>query len=157
MHIMSKTGGNPAASWAGPCGRARTRGFTLIELMIVVVVIAILAAIAVPGYGSYMQRARRTDATRALTEAAAAMERYFSQNQTYAISSLGPPANVYPATSPEGYYNLSISGASATQYTLTATPTGKQAGDACGNFILTNASTRTVSGSISAKDCWKLN
>ncbi|MCL1960479.1 MAG: type IV pilin protein [Desulfovibrionaceae bacterium] len=108
-----------------------------------------------------MQRARRTDATRALTEVAAAMERYFSQNQTYATAGLGAAsANVYPATSPEGYYNLAISSASATQYTLTATPKpgGPQVSDTqCGNFILNSASQRSVSGTLSAKDCWKLN
>jgi len=160
MQIMSKPGCPPASGRARPCGQNRAGGFTLIELMIVVAVIAILAAIAIPSYAAYIQRARRTDATRALTEAAAALERYFSQNQTYAGAALNDPnpaKNVYPAISPEGYYKLTLEGASPAAYTLTAAPTGPQTNDQCGSFTLTSTSERTVSGSLAARDCWKLN
>ncbi len=59
------------------------RGFTLIELMIVVVIIAILAGIAYPSYDEYVKRGNRTEGQALLSEAAATQERYFSQNNTY--------------------------------------------------------------------------
>ncbi|MDR2874459.1 MAG: type IV pilin protein [Methylobacillus sp.] len=96
-------------------------------------------------------------------EAASAMERYFSQNQTYATASLGSATtDVYPAASPDGYYTLSLV-KTATTYTLTATATGSQAGDECGNFTLNHLSVKGVSPpsgatiSLSARECWKMN
>jgi len=143
----------PARSRAGLTARAR--GFTLIELMIVVAIVAILAVIAYPAYGDYIMRARRTDATRALTEAASAMERYFSQNQRYTSADL---AAIYADTSPDGYYALTLNVAGPNAYTITATRQGSQTHDTgCGNFTINQASQRTVSGSLTPKECWKLN
>ncbi|MCL2308106.1 MAG: type IV pilin protein [Proteobacteria bacterium] len=91
-------------------------------------------------------------------EASAAMERYFSQNQTYAGATLGAGANaVYSATSPEGFYTLSFNVApTATTYSLLATATGSQASDKCGNFTYNSASVRGVTGTLSIKDCWRM-
>jgi type IV pilus assembly protein PilE len=156
----SRRGGGPilSSARAGNFMRTRTGGFTLIELMITVAVVGILSAIAYPSYQDYVRRARRTDATRGLMEAASALERYFSQHQTYGEATLGATAaSVYSATSPNRFYALSLSGQTATTYTLTATPQGAQAGDRCGNFTLDNLSVRGVTGALGAQECWQMN
>lgn len=111
--------------------RTNASGFTLIELMIAVVVVAILAMIAYPAYQEQVRKTRRADGKAALMELSQAMERYFTENNTYDGASLGGQNPIYPSTSPEGYYNLSIQSATATGFTLRATPPngGAQDGD----------------------------
>jgi type IV pilus assembly protein PilE len=136
------------------------RGYTLIELMIVVAVLAILASIAYPGYVGYVQKARRADAKSGLTEAASALERYFSANASYTGATLGAAAtNVYRDVSPEGYYALSLNVASANSYTLTATPTTKhnQSGDThCASLTYNQAGAKGAkdSSNSAVTDCW---
>lgn len=126
-----------------------TKGFSLIELMIAVAIVAILAAIAYPAYNEQVTKARRSDAHSALLNMAALMEHYYTENNTYAGASI---ANIGAnATSSEGHYNMSIGNLSATTYTLTATPTGAQASDTtCGALTLTNTN---VKGPNPAS-CW---
>ncbi len=107
------------------------RGFTLIELMIVVAIVGILAAIAYPSYQEYLRRAARADAQGALTSLASVMERWFSDNNTYAavggVTALG--AGLHPNWSPmdepqaNRRYDLTIQAADGTSYALRATPT----------------------------------
>jgi len=137
------------------------RGFTLIELMIVVVVIAILAAIAYPSYTDYISRSRRTDAKSALTTAAQAMEKFYTERMTYNGAVIG---TIAPTSSPDGFYDISfdtdpVTGTcSATALTntnpnafkLCATPTGRQASDRCGIFSLSNTGAR----SPTTDRCW---
>ncbi|MDR1995502.1 type IV pilin protein [Azonexus sp.] len=142
--------------------RFEKRGFTLIEMMVVIVIVGILASFAYPSYMESVRRARRTDATRALMEAAAAMERYFSQHQSYADATLGTGANdVYRNTSQDGFYTLSFgANPTAAAYSLVATPVAgtTQASDQCGNFMLNNLSVRSVSGTgVTAQECWRMN
>ncbi len=102
--------------------RRRSAGFTLIELMITLVVAAILVSIAYPAYQSHVRKTRRAEAQAALVEFANAMERYYTQNDTYA----GAPASLGGDTD---FYNLGIQSAAAAAFTLRATPTGSQIGD----------------------------
>ncbi len=101
----------------------RQRGFTLIELMIVVTLLGILAAIAFPSYMDQVRKARRTDAETALTQAVQRMELQFARNATYATATLNDVAAPFNQTqSPDGYYTITLIAPGVTTYTLQATP-----------------------------------
>jgi len=128
----------------------RMKGFTLMELMITVVVVGILAAIAYPAYTDYLNRTRRADGKAALLNLANYMEHYYTENNGYTGATLAS-VGYTGTTSQEGYYNLSISALTNTSYTLTATPTGVQAGDTtCGALTLTNTNVKGPTA-----DCWQ--
>jgi len=131
----------------------RTRGFTLLEVMVTCVVVAILAAIALPSYLNQVQKSRRTDAKSALVGAAGQLERYFTERGTYATATLGT-GGVYPSTTQNGYYALSLANLTATTYTLRATPAGAQVGDPCGTMTYTEQGVKGVTGSLSVSQCW---
>jgi len=100
-----------------PSGRCA--GFTLIELMIVLAVVAVLATIAYPMFQDSVRKSRRADAIAGLTRLQQLQERVRGQQPSYAAAVAampGPP----PATSPERHYDLAIDSASATGYTMTA-------------------------------------
>lgn len=134
----------------------RSSGFSLIELMIVVALIAILAGIAYPNYTEYLQKSRRADATTMLMQLASMQEQFFQNNRRYASTfvELGfdDPATV---TSQKGYYQIGFVAADSGnfQYRFSAVSQGAQSGDtACGTFFLNNRGERTVSGT--AESCW---
>lgn len=120
----------------------RMPGFTLIELMIVVAIVAILAAVAYPSYQNNIAKGRRADAQAALQGLAQAMERHMTSNGSYAgagtanngdgVPTTGAPT-VFSAKSPmdgsQTFYNLTINSADVTSYELLATPVNGQAGD----------------------------
>ena len=115
----------------------RQAGITLIELMIVVAIIGIIAAIALPNYSRYVERARAGDAQGALMSLAGAMERYHTANSTYVGASVGASAgDIFPAEAPlDGnakYYDLVIVNdggeLTATSYRLEARPKNGQGG-----------------------------
>jgi len=125
------------------------RGFTLIELMVVVLVIAVLAAIAVPNYLEQSRKGRRAEAARAIGEYQLAMERWRAENPSYANCSGSPcGSGTYPSTPTSDYYTMTPSNVSATGYTITAARTagGKMATDRCGSLSATNLSKPTWSG-----------
>lgn len=143
----------------------KQRGFTLIELMIVVAIVGILAGIAWPSYQEHVRTTRRADAQGALMGLAQAMERHFTENGTYAGATMdgdGTPG-IFPTQAPlDGgtkFYNLRITGANETSYTLQAQPIagGGQASD--GILQLNSAGQKAWdrgSDGIGTDDmCWK--
>jgi len=110
----------------------KRKGFTLIELMIVVAIIGIISAIAYPSYEQYVIRSKRNEAMAALTNAVQAMERFRAANFNYDVAgdNLGSIfATTVPVDGPaaSAYYTLSLE-ADATTYTLIATPINSMAG-----------------------------
>jgi type IV pilus assembly protein PilE len=138
------------------------RGFTLVELMIVIVIVAILAAIAVPGYTSQIRKSRRTEARNALLDAAAREERYYATNNSYTIASsdLGYGAGPWPINVGSNYYNLNVTctggGATpCTDYTLTATAINTQTKDrSCTALTLTSTGVQGSTGTAPTATCW---
>lgn len=142
----------------GKLCRNGNRGFTLIELMIVVAIVALLAAIAYPSYQEYIARARRGDAKTVLLENAQFMERYFTQKNSYLNGAANPALPVVEAPKDAGvkYYDISFVGTNtATAFTLQAVPKGAMSADACGTLTLTQAGFKDVSGgSRTVQECW---
>ncbi|KTD61118.1 type IV pilin protein [Legionella spiritensis] len=135
--------------------RVGTRGFTLTELLVAMVIVGILASIAYPSYLSYLQRSRRTDAMTALATDQVILERCYAQNFSYNQACGAMPA--FPHASTQGFYTITISNLGPTTYTLTATPTGAQASDTtCSSFSVDQANTRTAvdNGGTAQTSCW---
>lgn len=136
-------------------------GFTLIEVMIVVTIVAILGAIGLPAYTGYIARANRADARGQLLQAAQFMQRFYTANDQYLNDRSGNnistqmPANLAraPADGTQ-LYALTIAATTST-YTLTMTPQGSMASDACGAFTLTSTGVRGVTGTKPRDECWK--
>lgn len=132
--------------------RQRQSGFTLIEMMIVVAVLGIIMAIAVPAYNDQTRRARRGLAKTQLTGMAQQLERFHTSNATYdgfSTATANSPATGTPA------YTIVPSGLTATTFTLTATAVNSQVADTvCGNMVLTQTGDPTFSGTGGRADCW---
>ncbi len=140
----------------------KQQAFTLIELMVTVAIVGILAGIAYPSYQDSVMKSRRADAKGALLGFANAMERHFTETNSYlgagtTNGNTGIPT-VFSATSPvdggTAYYNLTINAATAGSYTLNAAPTGAQTNDKCGTLSLTQTGVRGISTALSVTDCW---
>lgn len=137
--------------------RAGQAGFTLIELMITVVVVAILLAIAVPAYNQYTADARRQDGRELLLNTSQLLERCYTSYGSYTDAD----CNVaFPRDSQEGWYQVPQDGndgmdLNANDYTLVAVPQDDHAGDDCGNLTLASTGAEGVDGaSLTAEECW---
>ena len=131
----------------------KTRGFTLIELMIVVAVLSIIVAIGYPSYLEHVKKSRRAEGMGQLLELADRMERSYSDRGTYPTNI----SEVYVATTDGGYYTLSIITANNVSFEVRATPTslGNQDDDKCEAFTLTSLGQKSVTNSSLTDHCWK--
>lgn len=131
-------------------------GFTLIEVMIVVVIVGILFAVGVPSYRAFVVKSKRSEAVAALTSIAGEQLQFFSENNRYAadLTQLGYPDATLSSES--GVYTISTLSATVSDFTLTATANADQAGSdsECGNFTLNHMGVKGVTGSGTANDCW---
>ena len=130
----------------------RANGFTLIELMVAVAILAIILAIAIPSYEAYVVRANRGEGKVAILQAAQGLERCFTRYNAY---DAGACNLTFPITSEEGRYQITVN-RTATTFALTATPQGTQAtrDGECANFTVSQTGLRGVSGTGTVQDCW---
>lgn len=140
-------------------GKNANAGFSLIELMIVLALIGVITAIAVPSYQAQQQKSRRADAISALEKAAAREEQHYFQYNVYTAdeSQLGGTASYI--TSPEGYYRIvaTQAGGNTQEYMLTATPPvgSPQTNDsACKQLTLNHLGVKSAVPATNADLCW---
>jgi type IV pilus assembly protein PilE len=139
---------------------SRQLGLTLVELMVVVAVMAIIAAVAYPLYTNQVQKSRRADAKIALESVAMAQERFYTLNGRYTatLASLQVSADIRGGASDEGYYTIAAPTLSGSGQGFTATATAStsaaQASDRsnCTTFSINHLGTKTSTGS--ASKCW---
>jgi type IV pilus assembly protein PilE len=121
----------------------RARGFTLIELMIVVAIVAILAAVAFPMYTNYIQRGKITEATSSLSELRLRAERWFSDNRTY--------VGFNQAIQGAKYFTFACDPVTATAFTCTATGVANQA---MGGFVYTINESNVRTSTFTSQPGW---
>lgn len=129
-----------------PKSPGRADGFTLIELMITVAIVAILSSIAYPAYTEHIAKGRRAEARVALLDASQWMERFYSENfrfdrNTASVAVSGLFSAQYPRVplgGAQATYALTLESLGATTYRLVATRSGAMASDRCGDYLLNN-------------------
>jgi len=130
------------------------KGFTLIEVMIVVAVIGILASVAYPSYVDYIRKARRVEAMNALLQISLEQEKYRANSVAF-----GSHTDLYGTTSStteNGYYLVTVSNGSlsGSTYFAEAEPQGDQVSDSCGTFAIDRNGPYTSSADYADDRCW---
>lgn len=129
------------------------KGFTLLELMIVVVIVALLAAVAIPNYQSYMIKTRRATAAGCLLEMSQALERFHAVNLTYSGFTL---PSLQCSNDLTNHYTFAATDLKARTYTLSAAPQGAQSSKdpfSCGTLTIDQAGKKGAGGDVAK--CWK--
>lgn len=131
-------------------------GFTLIELMVTVAIVAILATIASAAYTSQVQKSRRTDARSALLDLAGREEKLFSTTNAYSATATDLGYAAFPIAVGSGYYNLSVAVANPpVTYVITATAIGTQVNDTqCSTLSVNQLGVQFSTGTGTAATCW---
>jgi type IV pilus assembly protein PilE len=142
----------------------RIGGFTLVELMITVVVLAIIVGIAVPSYQQQVRKSRRADARNAILDLAGREERFLSISNSYSQTPTDVGYTVFPVTVNNGYYRLSVvapdpaQGGVSPSFSITATTFGVQVGDTdCASFSVNQLGQQTAlnsGGALNTATCW---
>ncbi len=135
-------------------------GFTLIEVMIVVLIISILTAVAYPSYQEHVRKSRRSECEGVMMTIANALERRYSVGNTYLDGAgAGSLPTGVPATCPADggvvFYNLNLVVPNASTFTLSAVPAGAQAQDKCGTLTLMHTGAKGQVAGMTAADCWR--
>jgi type IV pilus assembly protein PilE len=139
----------------------RNRGFTLLELLVVVAIVAILAAIAIPSYVEYTRKGKRSDGVSAIGEVQLRQERYRADNPTYGTMAQLFGAGLTTFNNSHKYYSLAVSNITGNSYTITATRRSDLANDPkCGNLVMTvsaGTATKSLSPANATKTdyCWR--
>ena len=142
-----------------------SKGFTLIELMIVVVIIGILSAVAYPSYSNHVRKTKRAEAKTRLLQVAQLEERFFTENNTYTVNIaglLGTAGNVYSSdtnAASSGYQITIAAGVPgiASSFTLTAARQGSQVDDTrCGDLVLQHTGAKQLVNAVggTVAECW---
>jgi len=135
--------------------QGKSKGFTLVELLIVLAIVAILAAIAYPNYSRYVERTRRADGRELLMRIAAAQERFYTNRNRYTTdvaADLG-----LGTTSEKGYYiaRAAFVGGNDQTYVLTAVPQSPQDSDSCKELTINNTGFKDAPSDTGANGvCW---
>jgi type IV pilus assembly protein PilE len=137
-----------------PAGKRSTKGFTLIELMIVIMIIGILASIAYASYSNSVIASRRKAASACMLELSQHMERVYTTSMSYAGVTAAP--TMACRTDLAAFYTISVVGTpTATTFSIQAAPTSQQKDAKCGTLGLNQAGTKTITGTGgSVPSCW---
>ena len=130
--------------------RRSNRGFTLIEIMIVIAIIGIVLTISIPSYNEYVKKGRRAEVESLLSEQAQSLERFYTKNNVY--------TGITGLSAGNDFYTLTPTITDQTFLLTAARKTGTaMATDKCGDFTLTNTGVRSMNNAttgLTTKDCW---